>query len=761
MASGSGEEVGVAYVRLVPSMRGFGPEAQRALNDASSGPANSAGQEAGGRFAGAFKGALAGGAALAVTGLVAAVGEALDQGKIVAKLRAQLGATPAEAKKYGQLAGQLYAGAIVEDFQQGADTIRAVMSSGLVPPNATNAQIKSIATNVADLANTFDLDLSAAANAAGSMMKNGMAKDGGEALDLLTKGMTGLGPASEDLLETVTEYGPVFKSAGISGQTAMGLIRQAVQGGWVKDTDKIGDAFKELNLRATEGSKGVQQAFKQLGLDAKATGDDIAAGGARGEKAMGQVLDRLRDLGPNTQEAKQIVSTLFGGPGEDLGAALFALDVGKASKAMGGAAGAADDLGDSMRDNAATKIEIFKRTLEQDVVGFLGNTVIPAITDFTSTVRDEFGGLWEDAGKGGKQGADRFISFFQILGQRLVAKAKELAPKAFEALQGFGQTVADYVMQNPEKVFKIAAIAAGLIFVISKLPILVAGALGAAAVTMMAGFVSRMASALNDNLPRWWASFTGWIGQKAGQIGTMFSVVGTAIGHWFAGLWSQYVAGPVSRQWNSFITTVRTLPGRTLAALAALGSTLANAASRAWQRFKDASVQKVVSYISYVRGLPGRAKSALGNVGSILRSAGASLIQGFINGIMSKLSAVKNAAGNIVSAARDYFPFSPAKEGPFSGRGYTLYSGRALIEDFQTGIADQIPGLQSQLEQLPGIGLEQQALTTTSTRSAAAATAPTVVLDAHGMPRALVEWLRGAIRTEAGGSAERFFKAAA
>ena len=130
------EEVGVAFVRLVPSMRGFGPEAQQAMNGALRGPANDAGQQAGGEagkgFGGAFKGALLGAGVLAGAALIGGVTEALDQGRIVGKLRAQLGATPAEAKKYGEIAGELFAGAIVTDFQQGADTIRAVMSSGLV-----------------------------------------------------------------------------------------------------------------------------------------------------------------------------------------------------------------------------------------------------------------------------------------------------------------------------------------------------------------------------------------------------------------------------------------------------------------------------------------------------------------------------------------------------------------------------------------------------------------------------------------------------
>src|SRR5690606_24804895 len=41
---------------------------------------------------------------------------------------------------------------------------------------------------------------------------------------------------------------------------------------------------------------------------------------------------------------------------------------------------------------------------------------------------------------------------------------------------------------------------------------------------------------------------------------------------------------------------------------------------------------------------------------------------------------------------------SPAKEGPFSGHGYTLYSGRALITDFGKGMLDSFPKVKHALE---------------------------------------------------------------
>jgi hypothetical protein len=48
---------------------------------------------------------------------------------------------------------------------------------------------------------------------------------------------------------------------------------------------------------------------------------------------------------------------------------------------------------------------------------------------------------------------------------------------------------------------------------------------------------------------------------------------------------------------------------------------------------------------------------------------------------------VTSAVGNVVSAARDLLPFSPAKKGPFSGRGWTLFSGESLVKGLAQGIA--------------------------------------------------------------------------
>lgn len=73
---------------------------------------------------------------------------------------------------------------------------------------------------------------------------------------------------------------------------------------------------------------------------------------------------------------------------------------------------------------------------------------------------------------------------------------------------------------------------------------------------------------------------------------------------------------------------------------------------------------------------------------TFLIDAGKALIDGFVDGITAAFPAAVQGAKNLLEGLRRLWPFSPAKEGPFSGKGYTLYSGRAMSEDFAKGIQD-------------------------------------------------------------------------
>lgn len=66
--------------------------------------------------------------------------------------------------------------------------------------------------------------------------------------------------------------------------------------------------------------------------------------------------------------------------------------------------------------------------------------------------------------------------------------------------------------------------------------------------------------------------------------------------------------------------------------------------------------------------------------------SGRAIIEGLTEGIRQGFEKAKTAVSNGMAALRNFFPFSPAKEGPFSGKGWTLYSGRSVVEAFAKGM---------------------------------------------------------------------------
>jgi uncharacterized protein YukE len=113
--------------------------------------------------------------------------------------------------------------------------------------------------------------------------------------------------------------------------------------------------------------------------------------------------------------------------------------------------------------------------------------------------------------------------------------------------------------------------------------------------------------------------------------------------------------------------------------------------------------------INIVRGIPGKVVGALGDVGSLLLGSGKALIEGFAQGIRNGVGDAYGAAKGVLSKVRNLFPFSPAKEGPFSGKGYTLHSGKKLIEDLGRGMKTGAPAALKALDNV--LGKMQDAIT--------------------------------------------------
>ncbi|WAX08760.1 hypothetical protein BP742P1_00027 [Bifidobacterium phage BP742P1] len=93
--------------------------------------------------------------------------------------------------------------------------------------------------------------------------------------------------------------------------------------------------------------------------------------------------------------------------------------------------------------------------------------------------------------------------------------------------------------------------------------------------------------------------------------------------------------------------------------------------------------------LSQISDIPSRIMGLFAGAGSWLIDSGAALLNGFKDGILGAVENVKSAVKGALQKIRDFFPFSPAKVGPFSGSGYTSVSGEHLMRDFGKAIGAQ------------------------------------------------------------------------
>ncbi|WP_344289483.1 phage tail tape measure protein [Streptomyces synnematoformans] len=462
--------------------------------------------------------AAAAGAAIGAA-LVSAINEALEQRRITATLGAQLGATPKQAKRYGELAGDLLAKGITTDFQQAADSIGDVMRAGLLDPTATDKQIRTMATRVSDLANTFGQESSQIARAVSRMLKTGMADSADEAFDILTRGFQTGGNAADDLLDTFSEYSTQFRKLGLDGADAMGLITQGLKGG-ARDADIVADAVKEFAIRAVDGSEETRRGFEAIGLSADEMAKKFGAGGETAKRALDDTIDRLRAMKDPVDQSRTAVD-LFGGQAEDLGAALFALDPSKAVKSLGKVGGSADRMGKTLRSGQTDLQQLYRR-LKQELVESINKHAVPALTRF---------GRWVNRNR------DSLVKIVAFVNSRFIV--------AWNLIKAVSDQVSGAYRRNEKELRPLTnalksawrIVSRNLIPILSKLGrkvgtligVYIAGFISAiaAAVRFISWFVDWIKSAVDwlAELGRWLSRIKppGWLSDLAGTIGGIFS----------------------------------------------------------------------------------------------------------------------------------------------------------------------------------------------------------------------------------------------
>lgn len=349
--------------------------AEAAFDDLSDDAAKT-GDDAGEGLAGGIIGALA---AIPVAGAVVGIGKAIGDSLISGfqqalgadagrdRLAALTGLDEAAAIRVANAAGEAYANNFGESIEANMDTARLALQFDIIDETATTRDAQKVVEGLAGIADVLGEDVRPVAQAVTTMLSTGVARSAEHAFDILATGARNGVNRSEDLLDTFTEYPALFARLGLSGEEAMGLLNQGLEAG-ARNSDLAADALKEFQIRATDASQLSAQSFEALGLNAEEMTAKIAGGGAGAREGLDQVLDGLRAM--EDPVARNAVAVgLFGTQAEDLGEALFNMDLSTAVEELGQVTDAAQTMFDTLASNDASKLETARRNVEVAMQG--------------------------------------------------------------------------------------------------------------------------------------------------------------------------------------------------------------------------------------------------------------------------------------------------------------------------------------------------------------------------------------------------------
>lgn len=304
----------------------------------------------------------------AVGGIAVATGKAVvEAGKYLAdlgseyntalnQLSASTGATGDELAALGESVKDIYAQGLGEDFADVADGLAATAQVS----DLTGEALEQATAAGFNLRDVFDYDISESARAASALMKN-FGIDAEEAYGLIAVGAQNGADKNGDLLDTLNEYSPQFAALGLNADQFMGALVEGADAG-LFSIDKVGDAVKEFNIRAKDGSDTSREAFESLGLNADKMFEAFAAGGDTAEAAFFDTVEALNSMDdPLARNAAGVA--LFGTQFEDLEAGVLPVLASIETAAYDGAA-ALQQINDVRYDDLGSAFEAVKRSAE-------------------------------------------------------------------------------------------------------------------------------------------------------------------------------------------------------------------------------------------------------------------------------------------------------------------------------------------------------------------------------------------------------------
>ena len=695
-------DVGSAYVTLMPSMRGFANDIKAQFGQA--------GNEGGKSFGSGLTTGILGGSGAAKSALSSIGGAAVTAGKLAV---AGLGAVTGAVTAVGGAALNAYAdyeqlsGGVETLFGSSASTLKgyadeayrtAGMSANQYMTQATSfaaSLVQSVGgdtAKAAEYANMAMIDMSDNVNKMGSDMQSvqdayqGFAKQNFTMLDNLK---LGYGGTKEEMQRLIADANKLRAEQGKTADLTIDSYADIVEA--------IHTVQEEMGITGTTAKEASTTISGSIGM-AKAAWTNFLTGLGRDDVDFSQLTNQLlesigavaKNVAPRVAIIGKSIIQAFPSVLSGLGSVLAPVVSEALSTAWNIAVQALAGLGIKLPTVDSSQ---FMAAFQQ-VASFVGaaiDGIKGAVSTLASAFAPAFAAIQAALAPIIAQVSSALLPALSVLGAALGNLAAAVLPVISAAIQAMAPVIATAI---GAVVSLASTISTGLAPVINGI----------------ASLIQAVLPVIQQLFTQWGASiqavvsaaFTFVESVVTSAMNVINAVIGTVLalikGDW-EGVWSG-VLNILQVVWDGMIATVQSciqlvsstidsalsfIKGVWNSAWSALGSFL----DSAWDGFVSAVTGGNEQVMSILGGLPGKIIGLFADAGSWLIDSGRALLQGFADGVMGAVGWVGDKISGALGTIRGLFPFSPAKEGPFSGRGYTTYSGKALMRDWAKGMASE------------------------------------------------------------------------
>lgn len=695
-------DVGSAYVTLMPSMRGFANDIKAQFGQA--------GNEGGKSFGSGLTTGILGGSGAAKSALSSIGGAAVAAGKLAV---AGLGAVTGAVTAVGGAALNAYAdyeqlsGGVETLFGSSASTLKgyadeayrtAGMSANQYMTQATSfaaSLVQSVGgdtAKAAEFANMAMIDMSDNVNKMGSDMQSvqdayqGFAKQNFTMLDNLK---LGYGGTKEEMQRLIADANKLRAEQGKTADLTIDSYADIVEA--------IHTVQEEMGITGTTAKEASTTISGSIGM-AKAAWTNFLTGLGRDDVDFSQLTNQLlesigavaKNVAPRVAIIGKSIIQAFPSVLSGLGSVLAPIVSEALSTAWNIAVQALAGLGIKLPTVDSSQ---FMAAFQQ-VASFVGaaiDGIKGAVSTLASAFAPAFAAMQAALAPIIAQVSSALLPALSVLGAALGNLAAAVLPVISAAIQAMAPVIATAI---GAVVSLASTISTGLAPVINGI----------------ASLIQAVLPVIQQLFTQWGASiqavvsaaFTFVESVVTSAMNVINAVIGTVLalikGDW-EGVWNG-VLNILQAVWEGMIATVQSciqlvsstidsalsfIKGVWNSAWSALGSFL----DSAWDGFVSAVTGGNEQVMSILAGLPGKIIGLFADAGSWLIDSGRALLQGFADGVMGAVGWVGDQISGALGTIRGLFPFSPAKEGPFSGRGYTTYSGKALMRDWAKGMASE------------------------------------------------------------------------